>query len=409
MKPTTAIVHDRKGRAKEGKEAMLDVRVTYKRKHVYVSTGIKVRKSEWVAGRVVNRLDADVLNDRLATIYKKVGDEVDAAIREGRTVDAAEIRDRVWKVKEEQSDKPTLLDWIAEQVPMLDISDDTRKHYVSLQNRLDEYGKMKRWRDVTTEAIYEFDAWLHTLRKPISDAARLAGVVPVKLSDGGIYNYHKCLKALLNRADRMGKIERNPYERLRGQFKRGDKENPEYLTEDEMTRIRKLELPLGSVLDISRDLFVFQMFTGLAYSDAQAFDIRNYKKTPSVETAGHTDERWVYVGKRIKTGVPFVSELLPPAVAVLEKYGWTVPKIGNADYNHRLKEIQRMAGIETRLHSHLGRHTFATWMLANGAKIENVSKMLGHTNITQTNRYAKVLAKSVHEDYEKVRVKTGLL
>ena len=108
---------------------MLDVRVTYKRKHVYVSTGIKVRKSEWVAGRVVNRLDADVLNDRLAAIYKKVGDEVDAAIREGRTVDAAEIRDRVWKVKEEQSDKPTLLDWIAEQVPLLDISDDTRKHY----------------------------------------------------------------------------------------------------------------------------------------------------------------------------------------------------------------------------------------------------------------------------------------
>ena len=78
---------------------------------------------------IVNRLDADVLNDRLATIYKKVGDEVDAAIREGRTVDAAEIRDRVWKVKEEQSDKPTLLDWIAEQVPLLDISDDTRKHY----------------------------------------------------------------------------------------------------------------------------------------------------------------------------------------------------------------------------------------------------------------------------------------
>ena len=37
-------------------------------------------------------------------------------------------------------------------------------------------------------------------------------------------------------------------------------------------------------------------------------------------------------------------------------------------------------------------------MLRNGAKIENVSRMLGHTNIVQTQRYAKVLAKSVHDD-----------
>jgi site-specific recombinase XerD len=64
-----------------------------------------------------------------------------------------------------------------------------------------------------------------------------------------------------------------------------------------------------------------------------------------------------------------------------------------------------MAGISTPLHSHLARHTFATYMLRNGAKIENVSRMLGHTNITQTQRYAKVLAESVHEDFDRVAEK----
>jgi site-specific recombinase XerD len=117
------------------------------------------------------------------------------------------------------------------------------------------------------------------------------------------------------------------------------------------------------------------------------------------------DGTWRYVGQRIKTGVPYVSELLPPAVEVLQKYGGTVPQINNADYNHRLKEIQRLTGIATRLHSHLARHTFATWMLANGAKIENVARMLGHENIVTTQRYCKVLAQSVHEDYGKVRGK----
>jgi hypothetical protein len=33
--------------------------------------------------------------------------------------------------------------------------------------------------------------------------------------------------------------------------------------------------------------------------------------------------------------------------------------------------------------------------------------MLGHTNITQTQRYAKVLAESVHEDFDKVAEKMG--
>jgi site-specific recombinase XerD len=44
-------------------------------------------------------------------------------------------------------------------------------------------------------------------------------------------------------------------------------------------------------------------------------------------------------------------------------------------------------------------------MLSNDAKIENVSRMLGHTNIVQTQRYAKVLGKDVYDDFEMVAEK----
>ena len=128
----------------------------------------------------------------------------------------------------------------------------------------------------------------------------------------------------------------------------------------------------------------------------QAFDIGDYK---------WDGKAWQHVGERIKTGVPYVSQLLPPVVKVLERYDWKIPRLSNADYNRHLKALGQMAGIKTRLHSHLARHTFATYMLRNGVKIENVSKMLGHTNITQTQRYAKVLAQSVHDDFDMVASK----
>jgi integrase len=138
------------------------------------------------------------------------------------------------------------------------------------------------------------------------------------------------------------------------------------------------------------------MYTGLAYSDSQAFDIGQYKQD---------GEQWITTGERIKTGSPYVSVLLPPVVAVLEKYGWKVPKMDYAVYSRQLKMIGVMADIKTRMHSHLARHTFATNMLSNDVKIQNVSKMLGHKNLQQTMRYAKVLAQDVREDFDMIAEK----
>lgn len=385
-KITNSIVWDHRGRVPDGGKGQLEIRVTIARKSYYFGTGIKCRRSEFVAGQIVNCPGARQLNDRLAIIYSKVLACVNACIESGSQIDTEGIRKMVWQTSESVNDEPTLITWIEQQVPMLNLADGTKKHYHTLIVRLIEYDKLRRWQDVTIENIYLWDAWLHQLKA--QDGGRI--------SDGGVFTYHKCLKALLNRAKDFGKISENPYVSLRGKFKRGEKESVEYLTEDEMRQFESIILPAGSMLDIAHDLFVFQMYTGLSFSDAQAFDISDYK---------WDGKRWVNNGERIKTGVPYVSSLLPPAVRVLEKYDMRVPRINNADYNHQLKALGLLAGIKTRLHSHLARHTFATYMLRNGAKIENVSRMLGHTNITQTQRYAKVLAQSVHDDFDMIAEK----
>ena len=381
-KITNSIVWDHRGRVPDGGKGQLEIRVTIARKSYYFGTGIKCRRSEFVAGQIVNCPGARQLNDRLAIIYSKVLACVNVCIKSNSQIDTEGIRKMVWQTSESVNDEPTLITWIEQQVPMLNLADGTKKHYHTLIVRLIEYDKLRRWQDVTIENIYLWDAWLHQLKA--QDGGRI--------SDGGVFTYHKCLKALLNRAKDFGKISENPYVSLRGKFKRGEKESVEYLTEDEMRKFERIILPVGSMLDIAHDMFIFQMYTGLSFSDAQAFDINDYK---------WDGNRWSNTGERIKTGAQFISQLLPPVVDVLERNGWKVPKLTNQKYNGLLKTIGATIGIEG-MHSHLARHTFATYFLSKDTRIEHVQKMLGHKDIKTTQRYAKVLAKDVYDDFEKI-------
>ena len=92
--------------------------------------------------------------------------------------------------------------------------------------------------------------------------------------------------------------------------------------------------------------------------------------------------------------------LLSPAMEILKKYDYVLPIISNQQYNLRLKIVADYAGLDRNLTVHMSRHTFATMCLNNGVKMENVSKMLGHTNVRTTQQYAKVLNAEVEKDFE---------
>lgn len=377
--------------------------MTVDRKAYYVNTGVKVLRNEWKYDAVVNRPDERELNERLVILLRKVEQEINRCLAESMPIDVAEIRRRV----NESNTVITLnadvfLEWMDEQIEILNVSDGTRYHYRKMSKRLKEYGQIRQFSDLTTENIINFDNFLHKIGSGAKsslqngDLHNKSASYERKISTAGIYNYHKCLKAILGRAEAMGKIQRNPYSKIKGMFKRGDKESVEYLTEDEMHRIEALSFEPGTILRKSRDLFIFQMYTGMAYSDAQNFDIEDYKLV---------DGRWINRAERVKTGVAFLNQLLPPVVDVLEAYGMKVPRIDLSDHNQALKAIGQAAGIKTKMHSHLARHTFATYMLRNGVKIENLQRMLGHNSIVTTQRYAKVLAMSVQEDFDMIAAK----
>lgn len=69
-----------------------------------------------------------------------------------------------------------------------------------------------------------------------------------------------------------------------------------------------------------------------------------------------------------------------------------------------LKELADICGIKKTLTTHVGRHTFATFALANGVSIESVAKMLGHTNVQMTRHYARVLDRTVIREMSQIKM-----
>ena len=395
-----SLVFDHRNRTPKGEEGPVEVRVTVNRKPYYINTGVCVRKDRLVGNCLrddATSNDADMLNERLTTIVALVEKEVNKCLEARKPISVADIRTKVWDLAPAADDAaaPTIVRWIEEYTRTANIANNTRLHYLTVARRLLEFGKMVRWEQLTVDNIYAWDVWLRHQEVPLTKNQKAAGMEPQLISSDSVYNYHKYLKATINKAMKFQILTANPYDQMKGMFKRTKRDVVDYLTEAQMKKVMALTPVPGSQAALALDLFIFQMFTGLGYADTQVFDISQYR---------NIDGKWMHIGQRVKTGVPYVSQLLPPVVEVLERNGWHVPKMANQRYNQMLKAIGMVIGIEN-LHSHMGRHTFATYMLSNGAKIENVSRMLGHTNITQTQRYAKVLAKDVHDDFDKIAKK----
>ena len=107
--------------------------------------------------------------------------------------------------------------------------------------------------------------------------------------------------------------------------------------------------------------------------------------------------------------------LLPPALAIIEKYkndarcianDKLLPVRSNQEYNRVLKRVAKIAGIKKHLNTHIARHTFATTItMENDVPIETISKIMGHTSIRTTQIYTKVSLKKLSNNMNELSAK----
>lgn len=221
------------------------------------------------------------------------------------------------------------------------------------------------------------------------------------LQENTVIRYMKVVKKITNMALANDWIDKNPFMNIHFHEQEVHKE---FLTKDELEVLLNKTFSIPR-LELVRDIFLFQCFTGLAFIDVSELK-------PEHLVTDNQGNVWIRKTRQ-KTKVMCNIPLLDIPLAILDKYkgyplcekkGTLLPVPCNQKVNSYLKEIADFCGIKKNLTTHTGRHTFSTVVtLANNVSLENVSKMLGHTNTKMTQRYAKVLDQSILRDMQNVR------
>ena len=319
---------------------------------------------------------------------------------EGKVVTATSLKNAYLGIEEEDK---TLLQVFREHNDRcksligIDFAPATYERYVTCYLHVERFmnfmyhKKDMKLSELSPKFVKDFEFYLKTERKCAHNTAT---------------KYLKNFKKITRLAMTNGWLKEDPFRGIRFHLEKVDMA---FLTQEELDRLVQKKMPVQR-LELVKDVYVFCCFTGLAFIDVKNLSYSHIKEK--------NHQLWIHK-KRQKTKNWFDVPLLPPARQLMEKYkdhpkcqakNLVFPVLTNQKMNAYLKEIAAICGIDKNLSTHTARHTFATTVtLTNHISIEVVSKMLGHSSINMTKKYARVVDELISEDMQKAYEKYKML
>jgi site-specific recombinase XerD len=252
--------------------------------------------------------------------------------------------------------------------------------------------------DFHTHRFGKQDIGLEVLNREWRDEYKQFMMSRFKYKPSTINGYLKVLHAAVRYAYNTNHIEKFPFKDCK--FEKVE-QTIKYLTEEEYMSIANFDFSKADErIQRTADCFLFACNTGLAISDLRSFNKTNLERDK--------DGCLSIVKYRDKTKVRFLVPLNELALSIIEKYrhhqdiigtDLLLPVIHINDFNHLLKLIALMCGVNKNLTSHVARHTFATtnW-LNNGGTLESLQSMLGHSKIQTTEIYGQITDEKVKSE-----------
>ena len=178
-------------------------------------------------------------------------------------------------------------------------------------------------------------------------------------------------------------------------------------------RLLNKTAPFGPATDFTNRLFPLIRFCSTNWAETKQTGSmgkqENEVKQSSVWTLDFATDPNIYIdNERLKTGVRFVAILFEDAITIAKKYDYMLPTISNQRYNTNLKILADICGITKPLHTHIGRHTAACYLLNKGLSLEIGARIMGHSSTKITRHYAKLLDKTVFEAVQLIEGRSWL-
>ena len=382
------------GTDKSGKAPIMG-RITVNRTMAQFGCKQSCRPELWNARE--SRLDgksreAVETNAKIDKLLLAVNSSFDTLVERGQDFDATAVKDLFQGSMETQMTLLRMTDRICEDLKArigIDRAKGTYPGYYYMRKRLGEFIEWQfKTKDIAFGQLSE--QFIHDYQNYVMDVKGLA-VDTVR-------HYLAILKKVCRIAYKEGYAERCFFANftLPKQMER----TPRALSREDFEKIRDVEIPAWRTTHIlARDLFLFACYTGTAYADAVSVTRENL----------YTDDEgslWLKY-RRKKNELRASVKLLPEALALIEKYHddnrpTLFPMIHHPNMKRHMKALAVLAGVSGGLCYHQARHSFASLItLEAGVPIETISRMLGHSDITTTQVYARVTPKKLFEDMDK--------
>lgn len=377
-------------------------RITVNHKRVDLSMQRSINDSYWSveSGRAMNKMpNSRELNTYLNAVYSRLVECHSQLFQENVIITAKAIKKRYLGIDIEVKTLKELIRF-HEKNEFIHLKSGTIKNYGSTEKYLSRYVKHQHKSDdillngIDYGFVSGFERYL-TLCKPINEKQ--------SLSNNGRMKHMERLKKIINIGLKYGFLKSNPFAFYKMKYQEYDNA---YLNNEELEKIETVPLK-GTKLQTVRNVFVFACYTGLSY-----VEVKNLKTHDIIK--GVDGEDWIDV-RRKKTNTQVKVPLLEKAKEILYRYEEypselnkysLLPVYSNQKINTYIKEIAAKAGIKKRITFHVARHTFATTLtLLNDVPLETVSKLLGHTEISTTQRYARVVEQKISKDILKLKSK----
>lgn len=395
------IFFTRKSRTNPSK-LLIYARITVNGNRTEISLKRCVNVQEWNSFKNRGRGSSSkiqILNRYLDYVYGKLLDCHKQLLEEFKIVSSHSIKARYLGEDDHQK---TLKELIAYHNTNMDsvLKPGTMKNYYTTEKYLNRFlsEKLKAndiyLKQLNYSFITDFEYYLRNYRNSKKQ---------LMLTNNGVMKHLERLKKIINLSIKLEWIIKNPFQKFQLKF---DKYDRQYLTERELSLIENTYFKQER-LERVKDIFIFSCYTGLSYIDVKELTIHQIVKRMD-------SKYWIHT-KREKTNEVVKIPILPKALEIIEKYKYMselanetrlLPLCSNQKANSYLKEIMTACSIHKNVTFHVARHTFATTvMLTNGVPLETVSKLLGHTKLSTTQIYARVLDTKINEDIDNLLVR----